>query len=310
MKSQNFLARSLALGCIVLFLSPTVASASGASMLLKQLGKYAGKQSVKEGGEALSKEAGEALAQRVAQKLTRTGGEASIETAGRLVARGGPDVLRTVDSLADPMPVLRALDELAEDQVATAASRLASGSAGKELAQWTTKHGASVLRAEVRHPGLASKFVRNLGDEGAELASKLGTDQAVAVAKHADDMAKLPQPMRSKLVAAIGRQPERYTAAMGRFVRDNPGKVLFTVATTGVILSNPDAFLGTLGADGTVAPGLIDRTLDKTVTPVINRVMWVLLPALAIAALILLFRFWSLTTWIAGRKSEKSADDH
>ena len=204
-------------------------------------------------------------------------------------------MLRTIDSVADPMPLVRALDELPAEQVAIAAGRLTAGSTGRELAELTAKHGSQVLRAEIKHPGLAGKFVRHLGDDGAELATKLSSGEASAVAKHVDDIGRLDPPLRNRLLVAIGQQPKRFAEAMGRFVKDNPGKVLFTAAATTAILANPDPFLGTVLPDGSIAPGLIDRTIDKTVTPVIRTLMWIVIPTLAIGAAILLLWFYNAT---------------
>jgi hypothetical protein len=82
-----------------------------------------------------------------------------------------------------------------------------------------------------------------------------------------------------------------------------PGKVLFTVATTTVILSNADRILGgadiVLDADGnpTVAskPGLIDRLVERVVEGVLHPLLRVLLPIIAIgAALWIAIKLWPM----------------
>ncbi len=65
----------------------------------------------------------------------------------------------------------------------------------------------------------------------------------------------------------LRRDTERSVAFMGRFVENNPGKTLFTVATTTVILAEPDRILGgdevVFDADGNpvvvTKTGLVDR---------------------------------------------------
>lgn len=271
----------------------SVATAGPGSLLVKQLGKSLSKEAAETGGQRLSKEASEALADRVAVRLTREAGEESIEQAAPLVARGGIDVLKALDSAADPGAVLKILKTLPDAQMVQAASRLAAGPAGKELAMWTTRLGAGVLRAEMKHPGLAVKYASSLGDDGVELAAKLNRDQAIEVARHVDDIARLPTEQRRQLVTAIASEPQKFSGAMGRFVRDNPGKVLFTTATTAVILGNREAFFGGVDADGNPIPGLFERAAsgatDKIVTPVLRTalglVTFVVVATVALAAL-------------------------
>lgn len=283
---------TLALGLILCLppnLTPSL-SASPAASLLKQLSKFAASQSAETTTKALSKEAGEALAKRVGNKLIQTGGEEAIQAAGKLVARGGANVLRALDNVADPTAMIKVLGELPSADVAAAAARLAAGQTGQQLAELSAKHGVKTLAAEVAHPGLAVKYVGQLGDEGATLATRLTTDQATAVAKHVDDIAELPPKLRSDLIEKIAAQPERFAAAMGRFVADNPGKILFTAASTAVILQTPETFLdgmmGTTLPDGTVVPGLLERSaagiVDRTVTPVIKGLTAIFLVAVAL----------------------------
>ena len=103
-------------------------------------------------------------------------------------------------------PVLSALDELPEAQVRTALTRLSAGATGRELAESVSKVGASALRMEIKHPGVGGALVRMLGDDGAELAAKLNADQALTVAQHADDLAKLPASQRQSVLAISSGQ--------------------------------------------------------------------------------------------------------
>jgi hypothetical protein len=102
-----------------------------------------------------------------------------------------------------------------------------------------------------------------------ELASRLSTDQAIAIGRHADEIARLPAAQRRGVMAMLRSDTERVVGFLGRFVEANPGKTLFTVATTTVILAEPDRILGgdeiVFDADGNPIlvhkSGLAERTL-------------------------------------------------
>jgi hypothetical protein len=142
------------------------------------------------------------------------------------------------------MPIISALDEIPESQVKSALARLAAGSSGRELAELVSRYGGTALRSELAHPGVGMTLLRSLGDEGADLAGKLSSDQAIAIARHADDIAKLPGAQRRSVMSLLRSDTEKMVGFVGRFAENNPGKTLFTVATTTVILAEPDRILG------------------------------------------------------------------
>ena len=115
-------------------------------------------------------------------------------------------------------------------------------------------------------------LVRALGDDGAELAAKMTSEQAIALAKHADDIAKLPIAQRNGLVSLIGKDMGKVVGFLGDFVKANPTKTLFTVATTTVILAEPERILGgdeiAFDADGNPVliskKGIAGRTIEAT----------------------------------------------
>lgn len=96
------------------------------------------------------------------------------------------------------------------------------------------------------------------------------SEQAIAVARHADDLAKLPPSQRAGLLALLRSDTESVVKFVGRFVEANPGKTLFTVATTTVILAEPERILGgdevVFDADGNPLvvskSGVIGRSLE------------------------------------------------
>lgn len=218
--------------------------ASVGSSLFKAIAKYFGKEGSQEAGEYLAREGSQQLLERVARTAVRQGGDDAVEGVARLARQHGPDALKAFDQSPSVVPLLKALDELPESQVGPALSRLAAGSQGRELAEAVTRYGAAALRSELKHPGVGVVLVRQLGDDGAELASRLTTDQAVTVGRHADDIASLPSSQRTGVLSLLHRDAERMVGFMGRFVEANPGKSLFTVATTTVILAESERILG------------------------------------------------------------------
>lgn len=165
---------------VSLFVSTSVAHASTGSTIIKAIARYIGKETGQEATEQavkqMTKEVGEELIERTARKIVSEGGEKSLLEVGELVAKHGPDVVRALDDAPNALPVLKLLDELPVDDIRKAASRLAAGSTGKELATLSTKIGPTALRAEATHPGVGLMFVRSLGKDGAELSLKLSSE--------------------------------------------------------------------------------------------------------------------------------------
>ena len=246
---------------------PAVASSVGKAIL-----KYFGKEGSGQAAEYLTKKGGKEVLERVSVNAAKQGGDEAVEQVAKLTGKYGPDALAALDNSSAVLPVINALDELPETQVKAALTKLAAGAPGRELAEATGRFGAVALRTELQHPGVGLVIVRSLGDEGAELASRLSTEQAIAIGRHADDLAKLPAPQRSGLLAMMRNDTERVVGFVGRFVEANPGKTLFTVATTTVILAEPDRILGgdeiVFDADGNPIvvrkAGLAGRTIDAT----------------------------------------------
>jgi putative intracellular protease/amidase len=248
---------------------PAIALASGTA-IARSIIKYFGKEGTQEATEYLARQGGRELAERVATAALRQGGEEAAEQVSRLAAKYGPEALTALDNAPQIGPVLAALDELPASQVRAALTRLSAGSAGRELAETVGRVGSSALRSELKHPGVGGMLARTLGDDGAELATNLSTDQAIAVARHADDMAALPTPQRNGVLALLRNDAERMVGFLGRFAADNPGKTLFTAATTTIVLAESERILGgdeiVFDADGNpivvTKAGIAGRTME------------------------------------------------
>lgn len=270
--------------------------------------KYFGKEGIEEGTEFMARQGGREMAERIAATALREGGEETAEKVAKFAADHGPEALRAFDNAPQLAPVLAALEELPESQVRGALSRLAAGASGRELAASVSRVGASALRTEMAHPGIGAALTRSLGDEGADLASKLSTDQAIAVTRHADDLAALPTSQRQGVMALLHSDAERMVQFMGRFAADNPGKTLFTAATTTVLLAESERILGgdeiVFDAEGNPIviskTGLAGRTLQaggRVVAEVSNsyiRPLYLTVMAFVVtfATLFLLMKLW------------------
>ncbi|MFK8112516.1 MAG: hypothetical protein AB8B91_09945 [Rubripirellula sp.] len=269
-------ARTLALICMITISLPSIplpaAVPAVATSVAKAILKYFGKEGTEQATEYMSKKGGQAVMERVTANAVKQGGDEAVEQVAHLAAKHGPEALAALDNTPSVLPILKVLDELPEAQVKSALAKLAAGAPGRELAEGITKFGSVALRSELKHPGVGLSLVRSLGDDGFDLASKLTTDQAIAVGRHADDIAKLPLSQRQGVLAMLRDDAERSIAFIGRFVEANPGKTLFTVATTTVVLAEPDRILGgdeiVLDADGNPIvmrkAGLAGRTLDAS----------------------------------------------
>ncbi len=216
-----------------------VASSVGRAVL-----KYFGKESAEEGVEYLAKQGGKQLAQKVTAKAAKQGGDDAVEQVAKYVGKHGPDALNALDNAPSIGPVLSALDEIPVSQVKSAITKLAAGTTGRELAETVGKHGAKALTSELKHPGVGMVLVRALGDDGAELAAKMTSQQAITIAKHVDDLAKLPAAQRTGVMAMFRNNTDRMASFVGDFVKANPGKTLFTVASTTMVLAEPERILG------------------------------------------------------------------
>lgn len=264
----------ISLLCVCCFVvaasSPAHAGVPMVGTIGKAILKYFGKEGSEQATEYLSRRGGQEVLDRVTSTALRQGGDDAVEKIAQLAAKHGPDALAALDNTPDLVPILRALDEIPEAQVKAAIVKLAAGAPGRELAEGVGKFGSAALRSELAHPGVGLALVRNLGDDGAELAARLTSDQALALAKHAEEIARLPTAQRTGLLSVFRNDTERMVKFMGRFLEANPGKTLFTVATTTIVLAEPDRILGgdeiVLDADGNPIvvrkEGLAGRTLD------------------------------------------------
>jgi len=280
--------------------TPMVAHAGLGSSLIKAAGNFMAKEGTETASKQLGKGISDEVADRVAATLLKEGGEQLVEKAARLTADRGPDVVRALDNVANPAAVLKALDALPiKADVPTAAARLAAGEGGKHLGELTAEYGSKMLAAEVKHPGIATAYAKSLGDEGIELCSKLNKDQAIDIGRHLDDIAELSPELRRKLVSLANDNPSGFAKYVHEFTANNPKSVLFTVAATTLLVSQPEIMLGGPDyPDGSPNQGWIHRftgwLFDRTFGPIINAALWIAIPFACIYAAWKLYKTWRI----------------
>ena len=284
----------------ILSVSPTTTYAGIGASLLKAAGKFMSKEGSETASRQLAKGISDEVADRVATKLLKEGGEEVVERAAKLTAEHGPDVVRALGNVADPIVVLKALDDLPiKANVPAAAARLAAGEGGKQLGELTTKYGSKMLAAEVKHPGIATAYAKSLGDEGIDLCSKLNKDQALDIGRHLDDITELPPELRRKLLSLADENPSGLAKYVREFTANNPKSVLFTVAATTLLLSQPETMLGGPDKpDGTPDPGFVQRfsdwLFDRTFRPILKAALWIGIPFVVIYAAWKLYKTWRI----------------
>lgn len=264
----------------------------GAESLVKAATKYFTRKGISESSEQLVKYGGREFAERVARSLVKEGGEEAVEKAAQLTAQYGPDVLRVIDNAPSPAALLKALDDIPADTMGSALARLGADGAGAPLQSLVQQYGSRMLRAEVTNPGVSVRLVRGLGDDGLELASKLGRDDAIAIARHADDIGHLPPEQKEGVLTLLYGDTRRMVEFMGRFIEKNPGSTLFYGAATTMVLANSERLLGgdelIIDKDGNAVivskPGLVGRTVDSFLDKIVTPILYVLLPIVAIGS--------------------------
>ncbi len=94
---------------------PAVASSVG-----KAIVKYFGKEGSEQATEYLTKKGGKELLERVSTNAAKQGGDEAVEQVAKLAGKHGPDALAALDNSGVILPVVKALDELPQDQVKAA----------------------------------------------------------------------------------------------------------------------------------------------------------------------------------------------
>ena len=278
-----------------MLLAPAMSYAQGRVAI--EAGEALVKQMTKRGGAAAVREVaemgGNAAVRETLERATREGGEQLATRVSRYGVAHGPVALRAVGK--SPARMVTALDGMPDDLV-----RPALHAAAREpdvIARLVASHGTPALETAARHPGVGSKLVTTLGDDGVSLGRKLTTDQAVVVARHADEIAALPASQRASVTAAISRAPARVVGYLER----HP-KVLLTTAGVVTVVALKDEIIGTtqVALDAAGNPiavtkrGIIERLFAEPLKQTTNLLGFVAAAMLAGWGAIQLWTTWRL----------------
>jgi len=286
--------RSTVLWFLAVLLAPALCLAQG--RVVVETGEALVKQMTKRGGATAAREVaemgGNAAVRETLERAAREGGEQLATRVSRYGVAHGPVALRALGR--SPARMVAALDELPGDLV-----RPALHAAAREpdtLVRLVTSHGAGALETAARHPGVGSKLVTSLGDDAVKLGRNLTTDQAIVVARHADDIAKLPAAQRAGVMQAIARSPARVAGYLER----HP-KILLTTAGVVTVVALKDEIVGTTqlaidAAGNPIAvarPGFVERLVGEPVRNATN--------LLGVVAASILAGWGAIQLWAAWR---------
>ena len=225
------------------------AAGESAEKTARELAEFGGSRAIREVLEQAQKEGGEVLMKQVAAQTEKHG-------------------LLALQALKGaPAPVIRALDGVPAGLAENSLRALVREPAAMQ--KLATEFGSSALETAAKHPGLAVPIGSRLGGEGLDTARRLTLDQAAALSRHADDLAKLPAAERSQFLSMIRDAPAKALT----WLETHPRLLIAGSATTAVVLARKEIF-----GEG-VQQGLIERaaaSLYRTFEKPVNMVLGVL----------------------------------
>jgi len=212
------------------------------------------RKSTTEAAEQLTRLGGETAAREILEKASAEGGETLVRQVTALGLEHGPAALRVIKPA--PAKIVGALESLSTEMRPVALRALEREPAA--LTNLVSRFGPEALEAAAKHPGVATTLGEKLGAEGLQTARTLTTDQAITVARHADEIAALAPAERAGVLAKLRSAP----AAVVRLLENNP-KTLRTAAGVALVLGLKNELFNPATIDGKPA-GLLPRMWDTT----------------------------------------------
>lgn len=218
---------------------------------------------VKKGGAKAPKEliefGGEKAVQEVLKKTAKEGGDELVEKAIKYGRKYGLAAVKTIDNA--PALYIKALDGIPEALV-----ERALWAAQREPAIMTrllSQYGSDALHIAARHRGVGTDIVAKLGDDGVRMARNLSEDQAVILARHADDIAGLPSSQKNQVVEAMLAAPKQVV----EYLEKHP-KAFLTAGGIIAVVKLKDDVLGdgkevVIGPDGKPIIGLDGKPITR-----------------------------------------------
>lgn len=229
--------------------------------IVEAVAKRGGREAVEE----FATFGGERAVRELLEQAMKEGGEDLVARAARYGTEFGIDALRVMQR--SPKLWVESLERLPGELVGPA---LRAGAREPVLlTRLLAQHGDEVLELAAKHPGVGAQLADKLGPAGIQAGRSLTTDQAIALTRHADDIAKLPPGPRGQIMDKLGRSPG---AVLG-FLEKHP-RILLTTAGVGLVLAVKDDFMGEGGdriiqPDGTIiepAASFGERVIDQFTT--------------------------------------------
>ena len=223
----------------------------GGSKATRELVELGGEKGVHKILETASREGGEQLAERLA---------ASATTHGSVILQGAK---------VSPAKFLTAFES-----VEPALREAALQGIRREpdlMARLVAEVGRDALLVEARHPGVGIKMLKELGADGANVAAKLSTDEAVQLSRIAKSVGGAPATQRRELLDLVAKAPAKTMSLL-----EKHPKVLTTAAMLTAFLASKEQLFGSeeviVGPDGKIIkvgkPGFVSGILSLFHGPV------------------------------------------
>jgi hypothetical protein len=232
---RNIIRAAVALLLCASFAVPALAQAKVAKEIIEESVELIFKRAGKEELEQLAEAGGRQLIRETLEKSAQEGGETLVKRATAYGLEHGPMAMRAIKR--SPQTMVKALDNL-QPSLRGPALR-AVGREPELLTKLVQNHGAEALEVAAKHPGVGANLGNKLGSEGIAAAKNLTTDQAIVVARHADEIAALPAAERGVFYQRLGKAP----GAVVDFLERHP-KTLLTAAGVTAFIAAKDDIMG------------------------------------------------------------------
>lgn len=262
---------------------------------------------LREGGEAAAGEltelGGKTAVSALLQRAAGEGGEELVDRVVQYGSRYGPSALMAIE--LSPSQMVRAFDRLPPDLIRPAIQ--AAAREPKLLSRLVSAYGNAALELAGRQPGIGPALVEKLGPDGIRIGNRLTTDQAVALARHAEDIAALPSAERNKFMDAMMKAP----AQALDYLEAHP-KVLLTAGGVSAFIAAKENILGSAvqsSGRGASSRGLVERVVyrlaGKFASPIIAAIVLIGV-GICVFVMIKLRNMWKLS--VTRRSRGRSQD--
>jgi hypothetical protein len=212
---------------------PTLAQGGAVVRAAEEAGEALLRKGGTEAATELARLGGQKAVQEVMEQAMKEGGEALMKQTAQLAERHGVLAVKALHGA--PGTVVRALDGIPAEMAENGLRAIAREPAAMQALM--KEFGSTALETAAKHPGLAAPVSR-LGSEGFDIARQVTTAEATILARHADDIAKLPAAERAAVMDLIKRSPGKVLAWM-----EKHPKLLVTGAVAGtVVLARKELF--------------------------------------------------------------------